>query len=321
MTTRDSQTTRLSEYIKELLPSAHGHQLKAITTFVSAIIDRQTGTQAALARRCGNQEAAVKRLSRLIHNPRLAPHALAAAVMEQALGQLPPRGKVRLAIDWTIEREQYLLVVSLVTGGRAVPLYWRAYDQRVLRGRMRRYEMAIIKRVLRSVQAKVGHRRLRVTADRGFADVALCDLLEEFGCRYIIRVKSSTKVCVACVAGGWRQLQSVPFVTNARARNLGQCRYCFSSPRRLWVGMSRVLNETGAWEVRYLVSNREHRGGQMGGEYARRFGCEQGFRDAKRRLGFAEARVQADTGLVTFLRTVCDSVAGAGNLRREVVIG
>src|SRR5206468_2206118 len=30
----------------------------------------------------------------------------------------------------------------------------------------------------------------------------------------------------------------------------------------------------------------------MAQEYSRRFGCEQGFRDAKRRLGFAEARVQ-----------------------------
>lgn len=288
MTTLDSQTTRLSEYIKELLPWAHGHQLKAITTFVCAIIDKQTGTQAALARTCGNQEAAFKRLSRLIHNPRLAPHRLADAVLEQALRQLPPRGKVRLAIDWTIEGTQYLLVVSLVTGGRAIPLYWRAYDQRVLKGRMRRYEMAVIKRVLRRVQRQVGRRRLRVTADRGFADVELGDLLEEFGCAYIIRVKSRTKVCVA---GEWRQVQRLSFVGNARGRNLGRCQYCFRSPRRLWVGMSRVRNEAGAWEVWYLVSNRERRAGRMAAEYARRFGCEQGFRDAKRRLAFAEARV------------------------------
>ena len=30
----------------------------------------------------------------------------------------------------------------------------------------------------------------------------------------------------------------------------------------------------------------------MAQEYGRHFGCEQGFKDAKRRLGFAEARVQ-----------------------------
>ncbi len=297
MTTSDSQTTRLNEYIKELLPWAHGHQLKAITTFVSAIIEKQTGTQAALARTCGNQEAATKRLSRLIHNARLRPQTLAAAVMEQALRQLPPRGKVRLAIDWTIEGTQYLLVVSLVTGGRAVPLYWRAYDQRVLKGRMRRYEMAVIKRVLTGVQRRVGRRRLRVTADRGFADVELFDLLEEFGCAYIIRVKSSTKIFLV---GEWRQLQTVRFEGNARRRSLGRLHYCASSPRRLWVGMSRVRNEAGHWEVWYLVSNREQRAGAMVGEYQRRFGCEQGFRDAKRRLGFASARVRRHTAWSRF---------------------
>jgi hypothetical protein len=89
MTPHDSWTTRLKEYIANVLPWAPGHQRKGITTFVDAIIEKQTGTQAKLARGLGNQEAAVKRLSRLLHNARLAPHRLAAAVLAQALRQLP----------------------------------------------------------------------------------------------------------------------------------------------------------------------------------------------------------------------------------------
>ena len=123
MTNQDSWTTRLKDYIAKVLPWAHGHQLKGITTFIGAIIDKQTGNQAELARGMGNQEAAVKRLSRLVHNERLGPHRLAEGVLWQALRQLPPKGKVRLALDWTIEGTQHLLVVSLVTGGRAVPIY------------------------------------------------------------------------------------------------------------------------------------------------------------------------------------------------------
>jgi hypothetical protein len=138
MTHQDSETTRLMNYIAEVLPWAHGHQLKGITTCVGAIIEKQSGTQADLARGLGNQEAAVKRLSRLLHNERLAPYRLADAVLGQALRQVPPKGKVRLASDWTIEGTQHLLVVSLVTGGRAVPIYWRAYEARGLKGRMRR---------------------------------------------------------------------------------------------------------------------------------------------------------------------------------------
>jgi Transposase DDE domain len=292
MTHHDSETTRLAEYIATVLPWAHGHQLKGITTFVGALIEKQTGNQAALARSLGNQEAGVKRLSRLLHNERLAPHRLADAVLEQALRQVPPTGRVRLALDWTIEGDQHLLVVSLVMGGRAVPIYWRAYQATVLKGRMRRYEIAVIRRAVRRVQQVIGPRRLRVTADRGFADVALVDVLTELGVGFIIRVKGSTKVTWQ---GRWRALHTVPFVGNARQRNLGRVAYCESVPHRLGVTLSRVRTATGQWEIWYLIANRPQRAQATAAEYARRFGCEQGFRDAKWELGFAQARVQQIT--------------------------
>lgn len=194
-----SSTTRLAEYSSELLPWAHGHQLKAITTFVQAILDKQTGCQAELARGLGNQEAACKqaackRLSRLLHNERLAPQALAEAVLGQALRQLPARGKVRLAIDWTSEHTQHLLVVSLIVGRRAVPIYWRAYDQSVLKGRTQRYELAVVRRALECLLRVVASPRVSVTADRGFAAVQLFALLDSLQVAFVIRVKGSTKV-------------------------------------------------------------------------------------------------------------------------------
>jgi hypothetical protein len=76
MEAQDSTTTRLDDYIMDMLPWAHGHQRKAIRDFVQAIIAQQTGCQAQLARSFGNQEAATKRLSRLLHNERLEPTAL-----------------------------------------------------------------------------------------------------------------------------------------------------------------------------------------------------------------------------------------------------
>jgi hypothetical protein len=271
-----------------VLPWAHGHQLKGITTFVAAIIDKQTGNQAKLARGLGNQEAAVKRLSRRLHTPRLAPHRLADAVLAQALRQLPPTGKVRLALDWTIEGSQHLLVVSLVTGGRAVPIYWRAYDAGVLKGRMRRYEMAVIRRVVTRVQGAIG-RRLLVTADRGFADVALVEVLTALGVEFIIRVKGSPKICFH---GQWRPLHTLGFVGNAHHRTLGRRAYCESAPHQLWVTMSRARDTKGQWEVWYLASNRGRRAQTTAAEYARRFGGEQGFRDTKWELGFSQARIQ-----------------------------
>jgi hypothetical protein len=206
MTNQESSATRLTDYITKLLPWAHGHQLKAIVDFVAAIIEKQTANQAQLARLFGNQEGAVKRLSRLLHNPRLAPNDLADAVFLQAIKQLPSRGKLRLAMDWTIEGDHHLLVVSLVTGGRALPIYWRAYAATVLKGRMRRYECAVIKRVIGGLKKHLNGRRLLVTADRGFADVKLAQLFEDLGVAYIIRVKNSTKIWFQ---GEWRQLKTL----------------------------------------------------------------------------------------------------------------
>jgi len=74
-----------------------------LTTFVSAIFDKQTGCQAELAHTQGNQEAACKRLSRLIHNERLSPKWLAESIAHQALGQVPRFGKVRFTIDFAFQ--------------------------------------------------------------------------------------------------------------------------------------------------------------------------------------------------------------------------
>ena len=286
--TTDDPIAPIREYLQNMLPGFHGHQLNGLTDYVIAILDRQTGNQSDLVRELGNQEAALKRLSRLTHNERLSPHQLADRVLAQAISQLPDQGQIHLAIDWTIEAEQYLLTMSLVIRGRAVPIYWRAYTEGVLKGRMRIYEMAMIKRVLTRLERKINLHRLRVTADRGFADVELMDLLDSYGIFYVIRARASTKVFVR---GEWQQLQSLGFVTNSRRRNLGRVRYCESDPHQAWVSLSRIKNQKGEWEIWYLISNHRSRAGQMATDYARRFGCEQGFRDVKRLLGFAEARI------------------------------
>jgi Transposase DDE domain len=288
MTPQYSHPTRLREYIAFMLPWAHGHQLKSIADYVAAIIEHQTACQAQLARSFGNQEAATKRLSRLLHNERLDPRLLADAVLLQALHQLPKSGKVRLAIDWTIEDKQHLLVVSLIVGRRAAPIYWRAYDASVLKGRMKRYEMAVIRRAVGRVVQAVGKHRVIVTADRGFADVALFTLLSQLGMTFIIRVQAGTHVYFQ---DAWCKLGQLRFRGHERHRSFGALLYCESSPQRLWVSKSRARDSKGNWGIWHLVSNRPYAAQKAAQEYGRRFGCEEGFRDAKWWLGFAKARI------------------------------
>jgi hypothetical protein len=289
MQSQDSATTRLDEYITHMLPWAHGHQRKALRDFVQAIMAQQTGCQAQLARSFGNQEAAAKRLSRLLHNERLEPRHLAEAILLQALVQLPAHGPVRLAIDWTIEGHQHLLVVSLVIGRRAVPIYWRAYEASVLKGRMQRYELAVIRRAVTRLVRKVGARRVRVTADRGFADVALFTVLMELRVAFVMRVKKSTTVCVD---GTWRRLSTLGFAGNTRRHAVGRLLYCAHAPHALWLTMSRTREKQGKWSLWYLVTNRPYTAQQAVMEYERRPGCEAGCRDAKWWLGFAQARIK-----------------------------
>jgi hypothetical protein len=236
-----------------MLPWAHGHQRKGIRDVVQAIIAQQTGCQAQLARSFGNQEAAVKRLSRLLQNERLEPRHLADAVRLQALVQLPSHGPVRLAIEWTVEGHQHVLGVSLIVGRRAVPIDWRAYDATVLKGRMQRYALAVVRRAVTRVIRKVGHRRVRVTADRGCADVALFTVLTTLRVAFVIRVKKSPK---RCIAGVWRPLATLRFAGNTRRRALGHVRYCASNPHALWGTMRRKRDAHGTWGRWYLVTNR-----------------------------------------------------------------
>jgi len=270
-------------------PWAHGHQRKAIRDLVTAIIARQTGCQAQLARSFGNQEAAAKRLSRLWHNARLEPHHLADAVLLQALGDPPTHGPIRLALDWTSEGHQHVLVVSLVRGRRAVPIYWRASDAAVLKGRMQRYELAVIRRALTRVSRTVGRRRVRVVADRGFAEVALFALLSELGVAFVIRVKRRTKVWVN---GRWQKLSGLRFPGHTRRRALGRLDYGARSPLARWVTMSRKRDAQGKWGLWYVVANRPYSATKAVLEYARRPGCAAGFRDAQWWLGFAQARIK-----------------------------
>src|SRR2546421_5253489 len=281
--------TRLGEYISRVLPDAHGHQQKAVADFVLALTAVQSCCQATLARFFDNFEAASKRLSRLLHNARLATDEMARAHARALVAGLPPVGAVRLSLDWTTEGVQHLLIASVRVGGRAVPLYWRAYHDAELKARMTRYEQEFVRLLFDEVLAARARRRLILTADRWFADVGLLDLLDEMGVSYIIRTKSSYKVLLD---GRWRKLGSLRWRGNQRRRAWGRVWYTETSPRRVFLAQTRARDAKGNWGVWHLLSNRPLSALRMSREYALRFTCEEGFRDGKRLLGFAGARIK-----------------------------
>src|SRR5918998_4366076 len=150
--------------------------------------------------------------------------------------------------------------------------------------------MAVIRRAVSHVAQAVGKKRVMVTADRGFADVTFFTLLSQLGVTFIIRVKAGTHVYFE---SRWQKLGKIKFQGHEHHRSFGPLLYCESSPQRLWVSKSRARDSKGNWGIWHLVSNRPYQAHKAADEYGRRFGCEEGFRDAKWWLGFSQARVQA----------------------------
>jgi Transposase DDE domain len=283
-----STPTRLLECINLIFDNAHGHQRNAICDFVLALLTTKSCCQAALARFFDNFEAASRRLTRFLHNPRLDVAELASQTARVLVAQLPLAGTIRLSIDWTIEDTQHLLVASLSIGSRAMPLYWQAYEQAALKDHRSGIERDFLRRLITGVLTPVARRRLSITADRAFADVDLIDIFKQLRVAFVIRTKGNIKVYYN---GQWQKLNHLRLPRNQRRRSLGRLRYCQRDERRLYVTQSRKRDRKGKWGIWYLVSNRQMTAEQTTSEYARRFSCEEGFRDAKRLLGFAEARI------------------------------
>lgn len=309
--TQHSLTTRLGEYISLVLPDAHGHQQKAVTDFVLAVMMVQSCCQATLARFFDNFEAASKRLFRLLHNSRLDTEKLARAHASALAMRLPAEGCVRLALDWTTEDSQHLLVASVSVGRRAVPLYWRAYMDAELKKRMSLYEREFVRALFAEVLCGVARRRFVLTADRWFADVDLLDLLDELGISYVIRTKASYHVRID---GRWRRLDSLRWTKNQRRRAWGRVWYTEGDPRHLFLVQARARDKHGRWGIWHLVSNRNLSAYAMAAEYARRFTCEEGFRDAKRLLGFHDARISCLKAWARMFTLVAIAIAVLTNL-------
>lgn len=281
--------TSLRDYTKNVVGNLHGHQIKGIAAFVFAIIEQQTGVQAGLADAFDNLEAAVKRIARLLQNPRISAKKLAEMVFEQTLKQLPKVGKIRLAFDWTIENKQYLLVISLVRNGRAIPIFWRGYEEQRLKGKMKVPERSMLKRVFKKLKEKVGKRRIILTADRGFADVETFRLLKRLETAFVIRVKCNTLILIRGIR---RSLKTIALKADTEQRKIGRREYCRSDAESLEIAVSCLTVTDEAKDRWYLVSNMKWSAEKMVAEYRRRFWCEEGFRDVKWTLGFAKAGIK-----------------------------
>lgn len=251
--TQHSQTTRWDHYINPLMPETHGQQRKAFGDFVAALLVVRTCGQATLARYFANFEAARRRLTRWLQNPRLAVQAHAHAHAHLLVHHLPRTGPVRGAIDWTTEDQQHLLVAAVIVGRRAVPLYGEAYTTTERTGQPRALEQAFLRQGVEQELATVARERLLLTAERGFGDGTWLAELARVPVPFGLRLSATSTVGLAQQWPKWGSLRMRP---TPRRRALGRRWGLRSNPQRGWVTQARARKKKGRWDYWPLVSTR-----------------------------------------------------------------
>lgn len=220
------------------MPETHGHQRKAFGDFLAALLVVRTCCQATLVRYFPNFAAASRRLTRWLHNPRLEPQAQARAHTQAVVAHRPLRGPVRIALDWTTEDQQHLLVAALLIGRRAVPLYGEAYTTGELKGAQRALEHAFVDDRFEQLLLGVARERLLVTADRGFCEGKLLARLEKWRVPFVVRLPAQVTV-YQDHQGGKRG--SLVMRGSTRRRALGRLWVLRTQPPRFWVAQTRVV--------------------------------------------------------------------------------
>ena len=154
-----------------------------------------------------------------------------------------------------------------------------------LKGKRNDHEDALLVRLREVVPEDV---KVTVVADRGFADCALFEFLEELGFDYVIRLRGN---CLVTSAGGETRKAADWVGVGGRARTL---RGATVTKTRRWKAASvACLKDRDMKEPWCLVSSEGLGARAAAALYGRRWGIETSFRDVKSPrfgMGLKEAR-------------------------------
>lgn len=241
----------------------------------------------------------LKRVERYVSNPRINSLQSKQVVARRLLRQLhhrlqlKPTQPLEIIIDWTSVWPYQVLSALVPVAGRAVPVWQWAIARDQLKAQQNTFEMQFIAALRRCLPK---HWKVIIVADRGFQRVAFLQYLDAQGLGYVIRVKGDAGVEVCGYSG---KLGEYPLA-------VGQC-----------FKMSKVTyHKRQRYELK-VVLNCERRDGkvcswmlatnlglsarQTVAIYARRFWCEESFRDQKQEFELEGVRVKQASRLENLL--------------------
>lgn len=265
----------------------------------------------------------VVRVAKWCNNGRIDPsrvqHSLAEALLASAGAMRGTERVVAVAMDWhgydngAIEA----LRISLITGSRALPLFWSEVPKGELSGRKNAIELELVWALL---TAKPPGVKLLVLLDAGFRNPAVLKLLNGF-VYFAVRLAVATKIHTE--DNCWVRASELP-VGLHQAVDFGWVHCVEESPWRLRIVGGRITDRKPVRRGRRRHSPRRYKKTVPGlcilatnlpadlfsaldvlRLYARRFEIEHSFRDIKNAtLGLDMEHVHLKAG-ITYSRLMC----------------
>ena len=262
------------------LANAATGALWAAALGVSAVGAGLAQARGMLAKHC------VKQVDRLLSNAKLDTWEFFGLWVPHVVGA---HGEIVAALDWTsfaADGHETVALSMATRHGRSTPLLWRTVEASELKGKRNDHEDALLTRLREVVPAGA---KVTVLADRGFADCALFEFLEELGFGYVVRLRGNH---VVTSAGGESRKAAAWVGAGGRARTL---RGATVTKRRRWKAATvACMKDRDMKEPWCLVSSERRGAREMAALYARRWGIETSFRDVKNPrfgMGLKETRV------------------------------
>jgi hypothetical protein len=230
------------------------------------------GQGLALARGLKTKHA-VKQVDRLLSNPGIDVDTLLPHWVRHVIGQRPA---ITVAMDWTefaADGQATLMLSLLCRHGRATPLFWLSVETATLKDRRNGYEYQALVRLAEALPVGI---KVCLVADRGFGDRKLYRLLtEELKFDFAIRFRGNITVTAA---DGEARHAADWVGKGGRARILRGATVtadAYPVPAVLCV-QAKDMKEPWC-----LASSTDLPPADLITLYARRWGIECGFRDAK----------------------------------------
>lgn len=214
------------------------------------------------------------------------------------------RKRLVVSLDWTefgADKQSQIAINLITEHGRATPLLWKTYWDHQIKHRRGRYERAIL-RALKEMLPENTH--VIVLADRGFASIKFYDAIQRLlGWDYIIRMRENTFITTND-GQYFKVRKGVP--SNGR---IAEYQDVLVTAKGGFVEAVVCLKRHKMKESWSLATSLKKDKQEIIDLYAKRFTCEEHFRDAKDDrfgIGFKETRVSstARRDRMTFINAV-----------------